>query len=326
MIENSNNLLISEATLGGQKYSYNPRMKITLGSLQVKIKFLSRSILSVLLMLAFMLSACNKPETPQEVSLAFWQSVINDDVAGVVKYSTLGSENGYDAFARDWKGMIPSWGKIIIEEREARVHTHISAPDAANSEMLYFVTYLIKQGNEWKVDYDQTEKVVRASSAVADFVNRITTIGDDISQQFEEAGKTVTSELEALNNKLIELTESLGNQASLAVKEYSEIMRRHLDELAGSIENAIQEQDKNIDPADKEMMENTVKELNQSSKKLAQPDMNSIAETGEVIIITRKNLNTINAETFEDYQSQWQEWIDKVNVDLMNLFNEISAE
>jgi hypothetical protein len=122
------------------------------------------------------------------------------------------------------------------------------------------------------------------------------------------------------------LTESLGNQASLAVKEYSEIMRRHLDELAGSIENAIQEQDKNIDPADKEMMENTVKELNQSSKKLAQPDMNSIAETGEVIIITRKNLNTINAETFEDYQSQWQEWIDKVNVDLMNLFNEISAE
>jgi hypothetical protein len=54
--------------------------------------------------------------------------------------------------------------------------------------------------------------------------------------------------------------------------------------------------------------------------------MNSIAETGEVIIITRKNLNTINAETFKDYQGQWQEWIDKVNVDLMNLFNEISAE
>ena len=67
-------------------------------------------------------------------------------------------------------------------------------------------------------------------------------------------------------------------------------------------------------------------ELNKSSKKLAQPDMNSIAETGEVIIITRKNLDTINADTFQDYQAQWQQWIDKVNMDLMNLFNEISAE
>lgn len=289
----------------------------------MKIKLVS---ISALLILALMLSACNKPETPQEVSLAFWQSVINDDVAGVVKYSTLGSAQGYDAFAREWKGMIPSWGKVIIEEREARVHTHISTPDAAKSEMLYFVTYLVKQGNEWKVDYDQTEKVVGTSSAVTDFVNRITTIGNEISQQFEEAGKTVSSELEALNIQLIELTDSLGNQASLVIQEYSEIMRRHLDALAGSIENAIQEQEKEIDPADREMMENTVKELNKSSKKLAQPDMNSIAETGEVIIITRKNLDTINADIFQDYQAQWQEWIDKVNMDLMNLFNEISAE
>jgi hypothetical protein len=289
----------------------------------MKIKLVS---ISALLMLALILSACNKPETPQEVSLAFWQSVINNDVAGVVKYSTLGSEQGYDAFAREWKGMIPSWGKVIIEEREARVHTHISTPDAARSEMLYFVTYLVKQGNEWKVDYNQTEKVVGTSSAVTDFVNRITTIGDEISHQFEEAGKTVSSELEALNIQLIELTDSLGNQASLVVEEYSEIMRRHLDALAGSIENAIQEQEKDIDPADRETMENTVKELNKSSKKLAQPDMNSIAETGEVIIITRKNLDTINADTFQDYQAQWQQWIDKVNMDLMNLFNEISAE
>jgi len=74
------------------------------------------------------------------------------------------------------------------------------------------------------------------------------------------------------------------------------------------------------------MMENTVKELNQSSKKLAQPDMNSIAETGEVIVITRNNLDRIDSGTFQQYQDQWQEWIDSVNIDLINLFNEISAD
>ena len=289
----------------------------------MKLKF---TYVSISILLALLLTACSKPETPQEVSQVFWQSVIDNDIAAVVKHSTLGSEKGYDAFSRDWTGMIPSWGKVIIEEHEARVHTHISTPDAAQSEMLYFVTYLVKQGDGWKVDYDKTEKVVQASSALSDFVNRINTIGNEISQQFEEASKAVSSELESLNNQLILLTESLGDQATQAVEEYSEIMRRHLDALASSIENAIQEQEKKIDPADRKMMEETVKELNQSSKKLAQPDMNSIAETGEVIVITRKNLDTIDDGTFQEYQAQWQEWIDRVNIDLVNLFNELSTE
>jgi hypothetical protein len=287
----------------------------------MKSKF---SYISISIVLALLLSACGKPESPQEVSLAFWQSVINSDVAGVVNYSTLGNEKGYDAFSRDWTGMIPSWGKVIIEEHEARVHTHISTPDAAQSEMLYFVTYLVKQGDVWKVDFDKTESVVLASSAVSDFVNRIATIGNEISQQFEDASKTVTSELESLNEQLLQLTESLGNQASKAVEEYSGIMQGHMKALATSIEKAIQEQEENIEPSDRKLMEDTVKELNQSSKKLAQPDMNSIAETGEVIVITRKNLDKIDEGTFKDYQTQWQDWIDSVNVDLVNLYNELS--
>ena len=278
------------------------------------------------LALALVLSACNKPHTPLEVSQVFWQAVIEGNVADVVNYSTLGSESGYEAFSRDWTGMLPSWGKIIIEDHEARVHTHVSKPDAAQSEMLYFVTYLVRQDDQWKVDYDKTEKVVLASSAVSDFVNQITAIGNEISQQFDEASKMVTAELESLNNQLIQLTENLGDQAASAVEKYSEIMRQHLDALASSIENAIKEQDSSINPADRKMMEETVTELGKSSKKLAQPDMNSITETGEVIIITRKNLETIDAGTFQKYQDQWQQWINEVNVDLVNLFNEMSAE
>ena len=57
--------------------------------------------------------------------------------------------------------MIPSWGKIIIEENEARIHTHISTPDAASSEMLDFVTYMVNREDQWKVDFDQTDKVVQ---------------------------------------------------------------------------------------------------------------------------------------------------------------------
>jgi len=284
------------------------------------------AFISLSLALVILLSACSKPQTPLEVSQVFWQAVIEGNVADVVNYSTLGSEKGYEAFSRDWSGMQPSWGKIIIEEHEARVNTQVSKPDAAQSEMLYFVTYLVKQGDQWKVDYDKTEKVVLASSAVSDFVNRITSIGNEITQQFDDASKMVTAELESLNNQLIQLTENLGDQASGAIKKYSDIMRQHLDALASSIEKAINEQGSSVNPADKKMMEETVTELGKSSKKLAQPDMNSITETGEVIIITRKNLETIDAGTFQEYQAQWQQWINEVNVDLVNLLNEMSAE
>lgn len=280
----------------------------------------------ITLFLALYLAACGKPQTPQEVAREFWKSVIEGNVPGVVKYSTLGSDEGYDAFSYDWQGMIPSWGKVIIEEQEARVHTHISKPDAATSEMLNFVTYLVKQDDAWKVDYEKTAKVVRASSVVSEFVNRINSIGNEITQQFEEASRRVTAELESLNDQLVELTESIGNQASQTITEYSEMLRLHLDALAASIENALKEQQDNIDPSDRETMENTVKELNQSSRKLAQPDMSSIAESGEVIVITRENLNKINARTFQDYQAQWQQLMERVKQDLENLLNELSAD
>ena len=128
--------------------------------------------------------------------------------------------------------MIPSWGKIIIEEREARVHTHVSKPDAASSEMLNFVTYLVKQDEQWKVDYENTEKAVLASAAVADFVNRITTLGNEISQQLEEVGKTLNNELEERHDQFQALAEDLGSQASQAMEDYSLLMRKHLDALA----------------------------------------------------------------------------------------------
>ncbi len=280
------------------------------------------------LIAAFVLlfTACNRPQTPLEVSQAFWQAVIDGKIGNVVEYSTLGSEAGYQAFSRDWSGMQPSWGKIIIEEHEARVHTHIAKPDAAQSEMLYFVTYLVRQDGQWKVDYDKTEKVVQASSAVSDFVNRISSIGDDISRQFDEASKVVSDELDSLNNQLVELTEKLGKQAMGAVEKYSEIMRLHLDSLSREIEKAIRDKDNEITPEDRKIMEETVAELNKSSRKLAQPDMNSLAETGETIIITRKNLESIDDGTFKEYQAQWQKWINEVNVDLVNLLNEMSAE
>lgn len=308
----------------------------------------SKIYLVILLFASVWLTACSKPKTPQEVSKAFWYAVIENKVDDVVTYSTLASNDEYDAFSRTWTGMIPSWGKVIIDETESRVHTHVSSPDAAQSEMLYFVTYLTRQGEEWKVDYTKTARVVRASSAVTDFVNRITTMGNDISQQLDEAGEelslqmeivgdelsqqledagdTLNNEMLLMNEQLMAFSDSLDEQAERAIEEYSQLLQQHMKSLADSINNAISEQGDSVTPGDRQKMEQSIEDLNRSSSQLLQPDMKSIVESGEVIVITRENLTSVDDATFSQYQDQWQSWIEKARTDLHNLLDDLSGK
>ena len=48
----------------------------------MKLKY---TLISLAVGLALLLSACSRPQSPLEVSQAFWQAVIEDNVADVVK-------------------------------------------------------------------------------------------------------------------------------------------------------------------------------------------------------------------------------------------------
>jgi predicted small secreted protein len=291
--------------------------------------------LAVFLLFSLLLTACNKPKTPQEVSSAFWYAVIQGKEQDAVRYSTLASTEEFDSFGHNWHGMIPAWGRVIIDEKEARIHTHISKPDASESEMLYFVTYLVKQEDGWKVDYEKTGRLVRASAAVSDFVNRITTMGNEITRRMEETGNeisrqledtsnAVSGELEAMSETLLQLAEIFGTEASITIQEYGLKLQQDINSLAKSIEQAIREQQGTISPEDKEKMENSVEDLHQTSKNLDQPDMKHIAETGEVVVITRKKLNTLDSATFKEYQVQWQQWVDRFLEDMNMMLDDLA--
>lgn len=83
--------------------------------MQANFRYLLLSVCTLLLV-----SACFSPKTPQEVTQAFWQAVIEDDKAGVVKYSTLANEKSYARFSHDWNGYQPRWGKLVIDQTRAR--------------------------------------------------------------------------------------------------------------------------------------------------------------------------------------------------------------
>jgi hypothetical protein len=277
-----------------------------------------------------LLSACSKPQTPQEVAQTFWQGVISGDARTVVRYSTLTDEQQFDAYQRDWSGMIPSWGKIIIEGNEAHIHTQMSRPDAASGQMLYFITYLVQTGEEWQVDYRATGKAVGASGAVADLVNSISDMGRQLSEKLEQAGEDLNAQMESLAEQFSQMAEVYREQAETwqrqaedAINEYADILQKQIDQLIEDLERALQEKDQVITVSDRQTIEDTVQRLDHSSRALAQPDIEAIAETGEVVIITRRELGNLDQGVFAAYRQQWAQWLDRLEADLTRLLEEI---
>jgi hypothetical protein len=285
---------------------------------------------AIYLLFGLLLTACSKPQTPQEVAQTFWQGVISGDARTVVRYSTLTDEQQFDAYERDWNGMIPSWGKVIIENDEAQIHTQMSRPDAASGQMLYFITYLVRDGEDWKVDYRATGKAVGASGAVADLVNSISDMGRQLSEKLEQAGEDLNAQMESLAAQFSQMAEVYRQQAEAwqeqaedAINEYADLLQEQIDQLIEDLERALQERDQVITVNDRQTIEDAVQRLDRSSRALAQPDIEAIAETGEVVIITRRDLGSLDEGTFAGYRQQWSQWLDRLEADLTSLLEKI---
>lgn len=278
--------------------------------------------------LAIMLSACGKKaETVPEVSKAFWDAVITNDVDDAVEYSTLESDEDFDRFERDWQNMIPSWGQIVIDADEARVNTQVATPDGTGAGMLFFVTYLVKTNDGWIVDYERTGKGVSASGVVVDFVDKITTLGEDIRRQFEKTSENVAIEMATIVEQLDQMTEQYQDQADSAIESTANSMRKLLDEFADSLEKAMEEiQGPGITETNQTDMKESVDRLQSSSKELANPSLDAIANSGQQVIVVTEKLARITDEKLDKYAEQWEKILVQFEAEMERLIAHFNGE
>lgn len=284
---------------------------------------LSRICLASLLTLV--LVGCDKPQTPQEVTQAFWAALIANDAANAVEYSTLASAADFNAFGRSWEGMTPSWGKVVIEDKAARIHTQVSRPDASAGEMLYFITFLVREGEDWKVDYRATEKGVLASGAVVDFVDSMTTLGEDLQRQYGESVETLSIEMAVLIEQLSRMAETYRGQADSAMSDYAARMRRQLDALAGSLGQALEENRDGIEQATRETLDDAIRRLNAAAEQLKAPTLDIIADVGEQIMIIGENLARLDSEALAGFADEWRRLIEELELEFYNLLDEFGG-
>ena len=193
--------------------------------------------------LGLLLSACQSPDTPQQVAQHFWQAVIEDRPDAAAEYSTLQNAGNYDRFSLNWSGFQPSFGKIIIDNDRSTVESTFLPPAGQEEKARKLTTYLVLQAEEWKVDYQKTGEALIPKKA-ANLGERLNRLGKTLSEQLDNSADELNTELEQLGDKLEDLTDRIGDEAARGLESFSIELEKSLEELEKSIDRALKDRRK----------------------------------------------------------------------------------
>ena len=206
----------------------------------IKIQFLIATTL-----VGFLLSSCQSPQTPQQVTQHFWQAVIEDKPDKVVKYSTLVDVKDYDRFSTNWNGFQLSQGKITIENNTASVVSQFTPPTGTDLKKRNLTTYLLMQNEEWKVDYQKTRDEIKTDK-ISNLFGKLNQIGKELQKQLENSAGEFNSEMEQLGEKLQTLSDQVGSDAAEGVEKFADELEKGIKELEESIDRALKDDRKQV--------------------------------------------------------------------------------
>ncbi len=262
---------------------------------------------TVFLYSLLLLTGCFGPETPQEVTKAFWNSVINNNHKGVIRYSTLGNDQSYDGFTQDWSGFQPSWGRIVIDGNEATIVADFLKENGSDKNSRRVITYLIKEQHDWKVDYVRTNRHLTGGS-FANLLELFDQIGEDVSNHFKSSTDTLSEDIERLSEQFMQLSNEIGEQTSRHLENYAEQLRQKLKELSDSVQRALKEQDQQLSPKDRWTMNAVIANLNNSCDQLADPGFDAIANSSQTVALASRQLASVDNGVLKNYKTKWRAW------------------
>ncbi|MCK7599002.1 hypothetical protein M0G74_17140 [Microbulbifer sp. CAU 1566] len=212
----------------------------------------------ILAAISVFVAACSGPESPQDVTKAFWQAAVEGHAADVAEFSTLQGPERFDDDFAGWAGYQPSWGRVIIDSDEASVVSRFSSKEYPQYKARSFTTYLIQRDGEWLVDYERTISSARGD-AFGDLLRQFDQLGKSLSEQFdrsaEQAGDQMDLMLEQLGREMEKAQGQMNEQATEAVENFSEELRKALEEMDKSLQRALEEEQEA--PADAKQFHST---------------------------------------------------------------------
>jgi hypothetical protein len=131
--------------------------------------------------LGLAISACSKPQTPQEVAADFWQAVQSGKPNKVKKHISAKDQITMESLQNVMPISNVSFGKILIDGDVASVDTHVTLEGDRAME-LPINTHLVKENDRWTVDYERTINTIVAAGKVAAVIDQFKDIGNAVKE------------------------------------------------------------------------------------------------------------------------------------------------
>lgn len=260
------------------------------------------------------LAGCSNPETPQEVAAAFWQAMAENDAGDVMEYSTLADTAAFDGYKRSWTDAVPSFGRVIIEDREATIVTRLPAEAGSEGERLELVTYLVRFQEQWLVDYDRTGEAILNPSPFTSIMGELNSLGEKLSARFSSSSNELEQQMEQLARDLEIYSEALGRQAEGAMDEFGQKLQEAMRELERSVEEALKDNEPTPEE-DRVILEQAARDLDRRADELSEPTMESLANASRTVADTGKRFTRLSDDTLDHYREEWEQKLAEMRAD-----------
>lgn len=147
--------------------------------------------------------------SPEEVTTNFWQSLAQGQLENAKKLTSDSSKHLVSLTVIDPQSTIKI-GEIVADDVNATVETTIIRMKGP----VTFKTVLLKENDNWKVDYQQT----RMNLSMLPF--------DAVVKSLQNLGDTVANELEQSAPLIEKEIQSLGNEFRNQIEEFSKNLKK----------------------------------------------------------------------------------------------------
>ena len=261
-----------------------------------------------------LLAGCSNPETPQEVAAAFWQAMAENDAGDVMEYSTLADSATFDGYKRNWTDAVPSFGRVVIEGREATIVTRLPAEAGTEGERLELITYLVRIQDQWLVDYDRTGEAILNPSPFSHIMGELNRLGEKLSASFSSSSGELEQQMEQLARDLEAYSEEMGRQAKSAMDEFGEKLQEAMRELERSVEEALKK-DEPTPPEDRVILEQAARDLDRQADELSDPTMEALANASRTVAATGERFTRLSEDTLNRYREEWEQKLAEMHAD-----------
>lgn len=269
---------------------------------------------SLVILGTLILSACGGPETPQEVSKAFWLSVIEGDAGEVADLSTLDDESRFDGFGQDWQGATASSGRIVIEGPTARITTRIKGLKDQDDKPLETTTYLVQEDGEWQVDYAHTKEAFTNRPLFDQMMRKLEDFGEQMRSSFSASSDKAAKDIERMSEQLKDRMAAANEDVSKQMDDFAEKLGEAMEALSESISNAL-EDNPQAAPQDRQTLQQAVIRLDENREELDDPTVQSVADGSKALAQVQLSLNRLG-DRFAAYQKAWGEQVEKVEQEM----------